>query len=707
MKKNLTFLGTIILSSFSLGQVGINTKDPKATMDIVASANDLSVTDGLIAPRLTTDQLRAKDNLYNTAQDGTIVYINTLSTGAISDKTTNINSIGYYYFDKTQGTAGRWMKIANPTSVTAYQEPWNVQGGITSATLNNQAIYQNNSVAIKKQTGINGADLDVAGAIRGGNAATSTVGANSIAVGSGSQAITSGSIALGPNAKAGTATADNNYPVAIGNNANAANSGSYALGNGAKTGIASDGSTYSRADHSYAIGEGATTGNNNAYALGKGAKANGNHSMAIGEGIITNTDKEVAVGKFNKSVTNAQFEVGIGTNDTNRKNAITVLNDGKTGINVDAPTNALHINSLGATVDPVKIEGLRAGTLTDEIVTIDTNGNLKKVAANTLPNSTYLEPWNNVATNQGATSNSQDIYQMGKVGVGITSPQSNLHVNTSQKGSDNIRPLMLTAPDMEIGDQVYIKIGKADNGSSNAGDIKYNYQADTDKNYLGFGSSGKGTAMAVLGNGSIGMGTTTPTAKLDVNGRTRLRDQVYDNNNMTGISGQVLSTNAQGKVVWLNNVAITPARAAVFPRIDGSLTSLTAQTRLGTTLTLPPGKWSIDVTLLLLKEGDSLVPGQAIWVRLTFSDDASGTGSSTDIIGSKYASGSLIGPMTFGLINGTVIINNSSGADKTYYLTKNQQNPYKWGANVDDNLQLKNLGSGVQSEDQIVAYPMN
>ncbi|SDG61325.1 hypothetical protein SAMN05421825_3693 [Epilithonimonas hungarica] len=45
------------------------------------------------------------------------------------------------------------------------------------------------------------------------------------------------------------------------------------------------------------------------------------------------------------------------------------------------------------------------------------------------------EPWYNVATNTGATANTQDIYQMGKVGVGTNTPGATLDIVSA--GSDN------------------------------------------------------------------------------------------------------------------------------------------------------------------------------------------------------------------------------------------------------------------------------
>ncbi|WP_289663913.1 tail fiber domain-containing protein [Flavobacterium panacagri] len=45
---------------------------------------------------------------------------------------------------------------------------------------------------------------------------------------------------------------------------------------------------------------------------------------------------------------------------------------------------------------------------------------------------TDLEPWFNSSTKTSATSNTQNIYQMGKVGIGINSPAAPLHIDGKQ-----------------------------------------------------------------------------------------------------------------------------------------------------------------------------------------------------------------------------------------------------------------------------------
>ena len=128
MNKNIILLGSLILSSAAYSQVGIDTDQPKATLDIKASPTSTTKIDGLIAPRVTGTELKDNDAKYGTEQDGAIIYV-TAALTTTTDKTSNVTSIGYYYFDKTQGTNGRWMKIANPTTTT-YQDPWVVQGSV-------------------------------------------------------------------------------------------------------------------------------------------------------------------------------------------------------------------------------------------------------------------------------------------------------------------------------------------------------------------------------------------------------------------------------------------------------------------------------------------------------------------------------------------------------------------------------------------------
>ena len=138
MKKSLLSISAILLCSYSFSQVGINTPDPKSTLDIKASATNTSI-DGLIAPRLTRAQLSDKgDNLYGTDQNGAIVYITDVSGGINSGQRSNITEIGYYTFDYS---LNKWVNMS-------VSEPWRIENSIQHATSNTQNIYQTGFVGI-------------------------------------------------------------------------------------------------------------------------------------------------------------------------------------------------------------------------------------------------------------------------------------------------------------------------------------------------------------------------------------------------------------------------------------------------------------------------------------------------------------------------------------------------------------------------------
>ena len=84
--------------------------------------------------------------------------------------------------------------------------------------------------------------------------------------------------------------------------------------------------------------------------------------------------------------------------------------------------------------------------------------------------------------------------------------------------------------------------GIVTNGSNEAYLTSY---TETDPTWSGTAN----TTGDVGRTGRVGIGTTSPTQTLDVNGTTRLRGHLYDYNNTTGTSGQVLTRGASG-VLW-------------------------------------------------------------------------------------------------------------------------------------------------------------
>lgn len=114
MKKNLSAAVVLLFSAVMYSQVGINNQDPKATLDITAKTTDGSKPEGIIAPRLTGDQLKAADAQYGSDQKGAIVYA-TAPVTVSSTKTADITSEGYYFFDGSS-----WKKIGNSAAANSW-----------------------------------------------------------------------------------------------------------------------------------------------------------------------------------------------------------------------------------------------------------------------------------------------------------------------------------------------------------------------------------------------------------------------------------------------------------------------------------------------------------------------------------------------------------------------------------------------------------
>ena len=74
MKKIITAFFIMAGSYLLQAQVGVNTQTPKATFDVVAKKTDGTTAEGVIAPRLTGDQIIAAEAHYGADQTGAIVY---------------------------------------------------------------------------------------------------------------------------------------------------------------------------------------------------------------------------------------------------------------------------------------------------------------------------------------------------------------------------------------------------------------------------------------------------------------------------------------------------------------------------------------------------------------------------------------------------------------------------------------------------------
>ena len=273
-----TILSILLFPAFAFSQVGINTNAPKATLDVVGKSTDNTATDGIIAPRLSGNELKAKDALYGVNEKGALIYA-TAAASPTTTKTVNVTATGYYYFD-----GSIWQAFTGGGSGTQTDD-WHINGN-TGTTPGTHFLGTTDDVdfMIKRnnvQAGLLTADEASFGT---GSLPASSTGLGNTAFGAGAlQSNTTGfgNSAFGYNALNANTTGNRNS--AFGNSALQSNNGSdnNAIGSRALM-------NNTTGEKNVAVGGVAlmnsTVGSSNT-ALGEGAmwlKSPGNENTAVG-----------------------------------------------------------------------------------------------------------------------------------------------------------------------------------------------------------------------------------------------------------------------------------------------------------------------------------------------------------------------------------------------------------------------------------------
>ncbi len=146
------------------------------------------------------------------------------------------------------------------------------------------------------------------------------------------------------------------------------------------------------------------------------------------------------------------------------------------------------------------------------------------------------------------------ITNTGNVGIGTTSPSTKFHVyNGTGSGSGTyISTIDAIIEDnsnayLEFNGSGYAGITFNDDAASIYAGVFYSYNSD----YLMFRTGGTDGRMVINESGNVGIGTTSPTQRLQVSGNMRLTGSLYDGTNSAGTSGQLLSVTPAG-TMWID-----------------------------------------------------------------------------------------------------------------------------------------------------------
>lgn len=310
----------------------------------------------------------------------------------------------------------------------------------------------------------------------------------------------------------------------------------------------------------------------------------------------------------------------------------------------------------------------------------------------------------------------------GDIGIGIADPTEKLHA--SDISNTNKSTILGEAQQVSTGTD-YQNIGVRGIGR---GVTSWGYgigmmgMGDTSTSYFSTGvyahlgntipaSSTTNQALFANGNslgyagiftgGNVGVGTTAPSRTLHVNSATSGAVRIVDG---TQGNGRVLTSDATGVATWqstgIDNVVGVLNGTGVNIAYNQTVNFL----QTGSYIVLPPGRYAVNVTMLLARNSTSAPsPNNSFfWVRSSFSDSAGvNPVSSPDIVGSTLASGNFGGTSVYAMLNGTIIINNTTAGNKTYY--------YVAGRTVTSNTTetLTGFGSTYWAENNIIAYRLN
>ena len=334
-------------------------------------------------------------------------------------------------------------------------------------------------------------------------------------------------------------------------------------------------------------------------------------------------------GLWENNASSSRAELKTLSNGTSTRPAgreLVMTDTGRLGIGTTSPTETLTVNGSARIT----------GTLKDSNSSGGTNGQLLSTTGSGTKwlNANEVGLWKNNAsssrTELKTLSNGTStriagrelvMTDIGRLGVGTSSPQGKLHISAATSGdaeliieadtdnnNDDDNPRIVFKQDGGVFASAIGHFGHSNNGSNflnlangiDQGGIQFITGANP--GYLNGISR-----MIILPNGNVGIGTTTPSETLTVNGSARITGTLKDSSGSGGTNKQIFSATGSGTKwlnanevgLWKNNASSFRAELKTLSngtttRAAGKELVITDTGRLGVGTTNPQGKLHIS-----------------------------------------------------------------------------------------------------------------
>ena len=420
-----------IFSLAQIGKVGINTTDPKATLDINAKTDASTQPEGILIPRLTGDQIKAMPT--TDLGESNMIYATSPATGSLEGKDVNLGAKGFFYWD-----GSLWQKVSGANG-------WGLTGNTGTDPATNFIGTTDDKNLVFKRNKIVAGHLSERGVALGKNTMPKMINSNGV----GNTAVGADIMVRAENIDTGRVTdntaigwkamynvTDGIYNTAVGEfalfagekyiNNTAVGAGALYSNNGGSNVAIGNSALYSATTtkNTTAIGfealSAVVTGDYNIgigsglYSLGDGNVLSGSNNIIIGNGFSGGHSTIVPNAAASNQLSIGNAIIGLNVNDGVEDNDLI-------GIGTFAPTNRLHVK---ATADPIKLEGLQTSTTsTDKVVVADATGVLKTKDASGLTGNNWSLTGNagtDPATNFiGTTDDKNLVFKRNNITAGV------------------------------------------------------------------------------------------------------------------------------------------------------------------------------------------------------------------------------------------------------------------------------------------------